>query len=116
MKGEVPKLWITFQRSSHEVLPRHEHHDIVRRIIKLALIGLGPQRLDMPAHRLGMELQVPFALDIIVGLERRLIGVERDLGVDHQLFLPWHMDNRIGAQTAILGLKRMLQIEIGVLG
>ncbi len=98
------------------MLARHEHHHIVRRIVKLALIGLGAQRLHVPPHRLGMKFQMPLALRIVIGLERRLIGVERDLGVDHQLFLPWHMDNRIGAQTAILGLKRMLQIEIGVLG
>jgi hypothetical protein len=55
------------------------------------------------------------ALVLVIGLERGLVGVQRDLGVDHQLLLARHMDDRIGPQPPVLGLHRVLEVEIGVL-
>ena len=97
------------------MLTGYEHHHIVGRIIELALIGLGPQRLDMAAHCLGMKIKVALAFGIVVGLERGLIGVERNLRIDHQLLLPGHVDNRIGPQASVFGFPRVFQLKIGVL-
>jgi len=53
---------------------------------------------------------------VVIGLERLLVGVEGDLGVDDQALAPGDADDRIGAQAAILGRHRMLGDEIGVFG
>ncbi len=55
------------------------------------------------------------ALIIVVGFKRRLIGVERDLGIDHQLLLPRHVDDGIGPQPPVIGIHRLFEVEIGVL-
>ena len=56
------------------------------------------------------------AVVLVIGLERGLIGVQRDLGVDHQLLLSGNMHHRIGAQAPLVGVDRMFEIEICVLG
>ena len=40
----------------------------------------------------------------VIRLERGLIGVQRNLGVDHQLLLPRHIDDRIGPQPAFISI------------
>ena len=53
---------------------------------------------------------------IILCLERVLIGIERDFGIDHQQFVARHAHDRIGAQAAFVGFDRLLGDEIGMFG
>jgi hypothetical protein len=84
VEGKVPQLRIAFERGGDEVLAGHEHQHIVGRFLELALIGLGAERLDVVAHGLDVGGERHAARGIVGSLERILIGVERDLGVDHQ--------------------------------
>jgi len=104
-----------FQRGGDEMFARHKHHHIIGRVVELALITFAAQRLHMVAHRFGVEIKVPLALPIIIRLKRRLIGVQGHLGVDHQLLLPRHIDDRIGPKAPIGGVHRLFEVEIGVL-
>ena len=65
-----------FERGGNEMLARHEHHHIIGRIVELALVAFGTQRLHMPAHRLGVEIEVPLALALVIGFESSLIGIQ----------------------------------------
>ena len=105
-----------FERGGDEMLAGDEHDDIVGRVVELALVAFRTQRLDMPAHRFCMQVEMPDAFTLVIGLERGLVGVQGNLGVDHQLLLARHMDHRIGAQAPFVGLDRMFENEIGVFG
>ena len=59
---------------------------------------------------------MPFALVIVLGLEGGLVGVQRDLGVDHQLLLARHVDDGVGTQAPLVGFDRVFEIEVGVFG
>ena len=61
-----------------------------------------------------MERERGGARFVIVGLERILVGVERDFGVDHQQLVARDAHDRIGAQAPFLGVDRSLGHKIGV--
>ena len=61
-----------------------------------------------------MQIEVSDTLVLVIGLECGLIGVQRYLGIDHQLLLARNVDHRVGPQAAFVGFDRMLQIEIGM--
>ena len=60
--------------------------------------------------------QRDFAACLVRCLERFLIGVERDLGIDHQLLLARNVDDRVRAQAAVLGIDRAFGDEVGMFG
>ena len=76
VERKIPQLRIVFQRGGDEVFAGDEHHHIVRRIIELALITLGAERLDVLPHRSRVQIEMVFARRIIRRLERGLIGVQ----------------------------------------
>ncbi len=113
---EVPQLRFFLERGGDEMLARHEHQHIVGRILELALIALRAERLDVVLHRGDMRHQRQLAGVIVFRLERVLIGVERNLGVDHQQLVARHPHDRIGPQPPFVGIDRLLGDEIGMLG
>ena len=115
-EGVIPQTGVLLERGGNEMLTRHEHQHVIGRVLELALVGFCAQRLDMIAHRLDVGVQCDLAGIVVLRLERILIGVERNLGVDHQQLVARYAHDRIGTQPSFIGIDRMFGDEIGVFG
>ena len=65
--------------------PGNEQDHELRRAGKLRPVGLGGQLAHPRGHLLGVALQVLTPARLVRRLERRQVGIERRLGIDHQL-------------------------------
>ena len=81
---------------------RDEHDHIIGRIVKLAPIGLGAERVDVRLHGRCVGGQMNFPLPLIHSAKRVLIGIERNLGVDHERIAARHPHNHVRAQATAL--------------
>ena len=99
------------------MLAGDEHHDIIGRVGELLPIGLGAKRVDVSLHRARMGGEVERALAFVDRAERILIGVERDLGVDHQALPAGNAHDHVGPQPRafIVGMTDLGR-EIGMFG
>ena len=107
---------IMLQRCSEEMFAGHKHHDIIGRILKLAPIGFVTKRIHMVAHRGTMRREMQAALCFINGTERILIGIERDLCINHQRLPARHANDDIGPHPPRTAFDAHFRLEITMFG
>ena len=103
------------ERRGQELVTGQEQHRELGAALELRPVALGGELAHARLDLLRMALERHAALLLAGGLERGEVGVERRLGVDHQVARFGHVHDQVRAQRAFLADHLQLLGEVAVL-
>ena len=104
------------ERGRQELVARQEQHGELGAALELRPVGLGGELAHARFDLLRVPAQAHLALLVARRLERGQIGIERRLGIDHQVARIGHVHHEIRAQRALRADQVQLLGEVAVLG
>ena len=96
-RGVLEERGITLEGCGIEVIPRHEHHDEIRRHRESIPVGLGGELLHVRAQLHGVKGETALALRLVQGIDGIEIRGHRGLGVHDQVTVAREADDGVGA-------------------